>query len=953
MKKRILSGLMAFVMVLSLITIQPAMEVHAIDRNGVEAKLNSLISQYNGRTLTNNQTYLGSQCKGFANWVFLQLFNVYIGPYSNNQNYNIPNANADRVGILNPGELNETSCRQLLEKGVPGDYIQVQRSSARGRGPHSMILVKVKGEGIEVFDANSDGRNTIKYYTITWKNFDTANRAMTLYHARGYDGSQPRPPQPPQDVCHCTENYAGDYTVTTNSQNLNLRSGHGSNFPVLTTIPKGTKVYVSKSDGNWAHVSYNGKSGVCSMQYLTKMSIEKFPIVNLGDSFTAKIRNKDSKKLLTDTSAGKGLEDSNIQLYTEISDQICAQRWKFTRNADDGSYTITSSVHKKVFNLDGNIDKDGTKIHLYDPAVTDKQRWFIHDNKDGTYSLRPKNSKTRVLDLISGSTDDGTFVHLFNSNQTNAQKFYIEKCYEVMNQGDDFWGLILHTNAWKPIMQDDNNNAVIGTEKPENMNRILYHFRRNPDTGYYTIESALNSKYLDLADARDADRTNVWFHPANGSNAQKWCVLMAEDGHRYIRPACSLIRNIDLVDNGITDGTNIQIYERHEVPAQRFTIYAIGQNGKDQTDYKISTDKTEINVNETARISVKDTGYSTNCKIHIVDPNGKETVVDNKCNFTYDFKPASAGKYTVFAEISGPVSSESGSKTNKNVQINVMEKNALKSISINKKPDKTQYYVGEAFEEKGLELLLKYEDNSTKIVKSGYQISGFDSKTEGTKTIKVTYGKFSTEFTVTVKKKPNAKEAQIKIVGASGIVGDTVDVYVEMTNNPGIVGTTILVDYDQTKLQLLKFEDLGVLNDYQTSTLDHKPFMMNWEDPLATVNNTKTGKIAKLQFKILKDLGQSGAQLKLGVNTIYDVNIEDVPYSVEDGVINMRKYLPGDVNEDGKVDSKDSILLRKYNLGASVKINKDAADVNKDGKIDSKDSILLRKYTLGGDVTLK
>ena len=100
-------------------------------------------------------------------------------------------------------------------------------------------------------------------------------------------------------------------------------------------------------------------------------------------------------------------------------------------------------------------------------------------------------------------------------------------------------------------------------------------------------------------------------------------------------------------------------------------------------------------------------------------------------------------------------------------------------------------------------------------------------------------------------------------------------------------------------------------------------------------------------------MGEDGEVVKLSVDTVYDVNINDVDFSAVDGKINMKSYTSGDVNDDGTINSKDSILLRKYILGSNASINLDAADVNRDGIINSKDSIILRKYILGGNVELK
>lgn len=73
-------------------------------------------------------------------------------------------------------------------------------------------------------------------------------------------------------TCNCSTDYAGDYYVSTNSLPLTMRSGHGTGYSVVTSIPKGSTVHVSRANGSWAHVEWNGHSGYCSMQYLTRVS---------------------------------------------------------------------------------------------------------------------------------------------------------------------------------------------------------------------------------------------------------------------------------------------------------------------------------------------------------------------------------------------------------------------------------------------------------------------------------------------------------------------------------------------------------------------------------------------------------------------------------------------------------------------------------------------------------
>ena len=156
---------------------------YAITQPEVTSKLNSLMGQYVGTTW--NGYDMGSQCKGFANMIFRNLFGVYIGPYPTSANYKIENANAVEVGVLSPSSMTQSAATELLKKGEPGDYIQVRRRSSGN--PHSMIVVNKDSGGITVFDCNSDGRNSVRSYYITWDSFYKSNCAVSLYHAKNYE----------------------------------------------------------------------------------------------------------------------------------------------------------------------------------------------------------------------------------------------------------------------------------------------------------------------------------------------------------------------------------------------------------------------------------------------------------------------------------------------------------------------------------------------------------------------------------------------------------------------------------------------------------------------------------------------------------------------------------------------------------------------------------------------
>ena len=76
----------------------------------------------------------------------------------------------------------------------------------------------------------------------------------------------------------------------------------------------------------------------------------------------------------------------------------------------------------------------------------------------------------------------------------------------------------------------------------------------------------------------------------------------------------------------------------------------------------------------------------------------------------------------------------------------------LTSIAVTKKPTKLMYTEGEAFNKSGL-VVTAYYNNGTNATVAEYTVSGYSS-TSGTKTITVSYGGKTANFTVTVNKKP-------------------------------------------------------------------------------------------------------------------------------------------------------------------------------------------------------
>jgi len=68
-------------------------------------------------------------------------------------------------------------------------------------------------------------------------------------------------------ICSAVVASADSGLVTANG--LNLRTGPGTDYDVITTIPRGTIINTIGAEGNWTEVTYEGNQGYVSSQYIS------------------------------------------------------------------------------------------------------------------------------------------------------------------------------------------------------------------------------------------------------------------------------------------------------------------------------------------------------------------------------------------------------------------------------------------------------------------------------------------------------------------------------------------------------------------------------------------------------------------------------------------------------------------------------------------------------------
>jgi hypothetical protein len=185
----------------------------------------------------------------------------------------------------------------------------------------------------------------------------------------------------------------------------------------------------------------------------------------------------------------------------------------------------------------------------------------------------------------------------------------------------------------------------------------------------------------------------------------------------------------------------------------------------------------------------------------------------------------------------------------------------------------------------------------------------------------------------------------IVVSSASGMPENTVEITVKLENNPGLTSLKFDVNYDAfLTLKSVTFNE--AFGAYVTTPEPYtNPQPITMISPLAEVDTD--GVFVTMAFEISKDAPdnyQAEISLSYDSDEIYDGDFESIPVVITNGIVRVYHGIPGDVNEDGTVNTKDAVLLFRYIAGWNVDVDSAALDTNGDNKINTKDAVQLFRY---------
>ncbi|MDR0958499.1 MAG: dockerin type I domain-containing protein [Clostridiales bacterium] len=238
---------------------------------------------------------------------------------------------------------------------------------------------------------------------------------------------------------------------------------------------------------------------------------------------------------------------------------------------------------------------------------------------------------------------------------------------------------------------------------------------------------------------------------------------------------------------------------------------------------------------------------------------------------------------------------------------------------------------------------------------------------------------------------PTVKVASQEIEKGTG----SVSVDILLSNNPGIWGATLKVQFDESKLQLKPYpESLTGSGEYGYTTGDVElPMTAKSVHPSSTEslskntvkfifegninsqsqnnnNNFDNGKLITLNFNVIDPSYTGNINISIVEFSAFQIN-EDTEnkdpkkitsqFEIEDDIITVKEppIAYGDFNNDTIVDDADVLAIRRFITSkndvskmkvlyptetAGINFNETAADFDNSGEVDGNDVLWLKRY---------
>lgn len=781
----------------------------------------------------------------------------------------------------------------------------------------------------------------------------------------------------------CT--YASKQIKTYRRSNLKTSSGYvasGDKIRIFGSTSSTTQVVYPIASGGWkvgwiptselkSIISYNANGGSGSMAntsatYNSTFKLSANQFIKTGYTFSGwnVYRNSDKKWYV----AGQGWFTAN-----EISNK------NYTKKvySDNSGHTLDYS-----WILDGKTNETFTFYAVWTPNKLN----VSYNANGGTITSDTYKLSNNIIYTTSNNTKFAQ-VWTYNEKQTNG--LYNAKTFGLTREGYTFKGWGTTASGGTVFDQDDSTlvpTSINSSIKNGNCTTTLYaiwekipatvssiSIQSKPTKTTYMIGDTFSSSGLsikvNMSDGTSKTVTSGFtLSSPDMSTAGTKTVTVTYQGKTTSFTVTVQTPSISVSANSktMTVGDTVTLTAT-TTPSGQTVIWTSSNTSVVSVSNGVVTAKASGTAIITAKFTYNGRAYSKTCNVTVNNPPATVSSIavqskPTKTVYTVGEAFSSSGlsikvnmsdgtskTVTSGFTVSAPNMSTVGTKTvtvtysgkSTTFTITVNPLATVSSIAVQSKPTKTVYTVGETFNLTGLSIKVNISDGTSKTVTSGFTVSSPNMSTAGTKTVTVTYQGKTTSFTITVNP-VSTNNPSIKIDAGKAVCGQQINipVIVEKTD----LGTlTIDITYDSTKLQIASIGEIP-FDMYDTNTKTAGKIRIT-----ATGNSSvPAGKVAVLTFDVTAT-SACKADITITVDEAYDANDNAVNLTVFNGVLEILKAVPGDINGDGKVSAIDARIALQYNAGNKELTAEQlaAADVNGDGKVSAIDARWILQAVAG------
>ena len=342
-------------------------------------------------------------------------------------------------------------------------------------------------------------------------------------------------------------------------------------------------LYLDVSKGN-AHV---GKV------YYTGKNVE--PEVNLSMKNTALVQGRDYKVVYSNNvNLGKGT--ATIIGINAFTGKLMVSFDIIKDEMSNGTYEIISSLNSnKILDIKDGSKASGAHAQIYSWNGTQAQRFEIHKNQNGYYTIKNTGSNLYVgistnwntmgnynslIQGVNASSKAAQFIFTRNSNGQWIISSAWDSRYVFDLNGanlDNGNKVQIYTQngtsaqAWE-LLKVSNSREEIDDLAQKNKNTLT--------DGTYTINSTLNTSYvLDVNGGSKVNFGNIQLYQSNGTLAQGWKVSHDSKGYvTFINIGSG--KAIDVKDGSAYNGQNISQYTSNNTYAQKWIVVQEGNGFK-------------------------------------------------------------------------------------------------------------------------------------------------------------------------------------------------------------------------------------------------------------------------------------------------------------------------------------------------------------------------------------